>query len=154
MTTIIDPTSLSFENIRQDLIDYIESKPEYDSWRDFFGSSAGLTEIELLSGLGSFLSYHALGARRESYIDTRKLNSSAIGICNTLGYPVNRKSTPRLRLKVNVDSSIYWDRVNALGEWDNRNLSLLSSQTITSGVVYLDVVVGDWNTTTWTSTVT
>jgi hypothetical protein len=155
MATIIDPNSLSFENIKQDLIDYIESKPEYDTWRDFYESSAGTTGVELVSGLGSFLSYHSLGARRESDILRRKLTSSAIGICNTLGYSVNRKSVPRLRLKLNVGSSIYWDRSDAIGEYtNNRSLSILSSQTISAGIVYLDVVVGDWNTTTWVATST
>ena len=155
MATIINPTSLSFERIKQDLTEYVQSKPEYDSWRDFYESSAGMTEIELLSGIGSFLSYHSLGARRESNILTRKLTSSAIGICNTLGYQVNRKSAPRLRLKLNVGTSIYWNREDAIGSYtDNRNISIISSQTISAGVVYLDVVVGDWNTTTWISNVT
>lgn len=155
MATIIDPTSLSFESIKQDLLDYIASKPEYDSWRDFYESSAGMTAVELVAGIGTFLNYHALGARRESYITTRKLLSSAIGICNTLGYPVNRKSAPRLRLKLNVGTSTYWDRNTAIGTYtNNRNLSILSSQTISAGVVYLDVVVGDWNSTTWTASST
>lgn len=152
MATIIDPNSLSFDNIKQDLINYIESKPEYDTWRDFYTSSAGVTAVELVAGLGAFLSFHSLGARRESNILLRKLMSSAIGICNTMGYSVNRKSAPRLRLKLNVGSSIYWDRTNAIGNYtNNRNLSILSSQTISAGIVYLDVIVGDWNTTTWTA---
>jgi len=155
MITIIDPSSISPEAIKTDLMEYVQSKPEYEVWRDFYDSSAGMTEIELLSGIGALLSYHSLGARRESYITTRKLTSSAIGLCNTLGYKVNRKSTPRLRLKLDVDASVYWDRTDALGNYTNdRNISLLNSQTISAGINYIDVVVGDWNTTSWTSTST
>ena len=85
IAAIIDPKSLSFESIKQDLINYVQSRPDYAKWQDFYEGGAGTTQLELFAGVATFLSFHAIGARRETYIETRKLRSSAINICTTLG---------------------------------------------------------------------
>ncbi|MFA5071262.1 MAG: hypothetical protein WC511_02715 [Candidatus Pacearchaeota archaeon] len=142
--TIIDPASLSYERIKEDLIQYVENLPDYSKWKDFYESGTGTTTIELLSGLGTFLGFHSLGARRESYLDTCKLYTSAINICNIVGYPVNRVSAPRLKINFTLTSSAFWDRTLPVFYYGDRSISLLSSQTLTAGTHEMEFVMGDW----------
>jgi len=94
MANVISPKAMSFEEIRSQLIAYIESRPDQERWKDFMSSSAGTILVELLAGMGAFMSYHSIGARRESFIDTALLTSSIYNMSIMLGYNVNRKSAP------------------------------------------------------------
>lgn len=148
---LIDPKSLSFETIRKNLVDYISNLPDASKWRDFYESGAGTTQVELLAGLGAFLSWHSMGARRESYLDTCQLYTSAVGLCNILGYPVNRLAAPRIRVKFFSKATVYWERENPLFLYNNVSFSLLHSQTISYGENELELVGGEWKNVTFTS---
>ena len=82
---IIDPTSLSFNSILEDLNEY-RKFTEASKWKDL-SFRAGTTQTELLAGLGTFLGFTP-GARRESYLDSCRLYTSAVNICNINGYSV------------------------------------------------------------------
>lgn len=152
MFQIIDPTSLSFDTIKSDLITYVQNLPDSERWKDFYQSGAGMTQIELLSGLGAFLGFHSLGARRESYLDTCRLYTSAINICNIVGYPVNRVSAPRLKIRFYVPLNTFWDRTLPVFYYRGKPISLLNSQTIPGGTNELEFVVGEWKTSSFVST--
>lgn len=149
---IIDPKSISFDSIKTELINYVQSLPDASKWKDFYESGAGTTQIELLAGLGTFLGFHSLGARRESYLDSCKLYTSAINICNIIGYPVQRVSAPRLKINFYLPLNTFWDRTVPCFYYKGRSVSLLHSQTIVGGTNELEFVVGDWKTSTFTST--
>lgn len=148
---LIDPSSISYENIKKDLLEYIKNLPDNAKWKDFYESGAGTTHVELLAGLGTYLSFHSMGARRESYLDTAKLYSSAVNICNIIGHPVNRVSAPILRINFTLTSSVLWDRTVPCFSYKNRNVSLYTSQTLLAGTQEMDFVIGDWKTTEFTS---
>lgn len=150
--TIIDPSQLSYESVKADLVQYVQSLPDYSNWKDFYESGAGTTQIELLSGLGTFLGFHSLGARRESYLDTCKLYTSCINICNIIGYPVQRVSAPILKINFTLSSSAFWDRTVPVFSYKGRNISLYNSQTLSSGTQEMEFVVGDWKSSEFTST--
>lgn len=149
---IIDPTSLSFNSILEDLNEYIANLPEASKWKDFYLSGAGTTQTELLAGLGTFLGFHSLGARRESYLDSCRLYTSAVNICNIVGYPVQRVSAPRVKVNFYLPISTFWDRTIPLFYFRGRSISLLYSQTIPGGTNEIECVVGDWKNSTFTST--
>lgn len=151
ISRIINPSSLSFETIKADIEQYLQSRSDYDSWKDFYESGVGTTEIELMAGLASYLAYHAIGSRRETFIDTRKLYSSALNIANTLGYPVNRLSAPRYNITFNSPNSFYLDRSIPLATYNSFELTPLYSRTIMPGVNTVECVLGTWNTFEYTS---
>ena len=86
MTTIVNPTSIDQDEILDDIIAWLRSRPDNEKWLDYFAGSYGATLMELLSGLGAFYSYQSLSARRESNLLTARLESSIRGIAYTLGY--------------------------------------------------------------------
>ncbi len=116
---MIQFTSLSFEQIKTDLITYSEGLPDYESWRDFFEGGSGTTLIQLMAGLGSYLSYHSMMARREGSLFYAKLRSTIYGIAALLGYPVNRKSAALFDMTIRRDASeptIVWSRYDVNGD--------------------------------------
>jgi len=139
---LIDPRSLSFEQIKEDLETYVASRSDAATWRDFFSSSAGTILIEMMAGMGAFLSFHATAARREAYLDTANLDTSIYNLAIMLGYPVNRLSCTKLVVTIaNGGESICL--VPSAG-----------SETLANGTFSYYAVVGTWETETYTATET
>jgi len=145
---LINPESVSFKNILSDLQTYLEALPDYSKWKDFYSTGAGVTQLELLSALGAFLQFHAMGQRRESYIDTARVFSSVVNICSILGYPVNRLSAPRIKIQFLNNQNTFWDRSLPLFFYKNLDISLLNSQTLPSGLLERECIIGNWNSLT------
>lgn len=130
-SNILDPTSVDFESIKAQLEAHIKGRPDDDTWSDFVTSGAGQTIVELLAGLGTMLSFHSIGARRESSLEYAQLRSSVISLANNLDYPVNRRSSPRMTLTVNnsTGASISFDKTTPIGTYNNQPVSVLSAKT-------------------------
>lgn len=75
---IIDPTSIGFETIKADLEDWVKSKPDGATWKDFYDSSVGTTIIELVAGLAAFNAFHEMVKIRESQLDSARFRTSVV----------------------------------------------------------------------------
>lgn len=95
---IINNKSLSFEQIRSDILDYLGSNVNANpnKWLDMFSSGAGMTIAELIAGLGSYISFAAMNSRREAFLDTAKFESSLYSMANLRGLSVSRPEAPKL----------------------------------------------------------
>ena len=151
LSQIINPQSLSFSQIKEDILSYIKSRPDYEAWEDFYEGGAGTTQIELISGLAAYLAFHSIGARRETFIDQRRLYSSAINIASTLGYPVNRVSAPRYEISFTCNNSFYMDRNSPLATYKDFSLTPLQSMTINEGKNTVECVLGYWDSFSYTA---
>lgn len=147
---IIKYNNVSYDTILRDLNQFLASLPEDERWKDFLDSGPGQTLIQLMAGVGAYLSWHSLAARRETDLDRSRLYNSKLSIATVLGYSANRVSAPKLMLTLETDEQRDWEKTDEFGSYKNRNLSLLVSQTIGSGSgiqqVQVDVYVGDWVT--------
>lgn len=145
-TQIIDPTSISFEQIKNDLVDFVQNAEGYDIWRDFFESSAGQIIIELLAGLGTFITWHAIVARREAYLHTARVRDSGVGIAETLGYSVNRGSNLKVKLNVTPDQTAIIQKYSIVGTYSDYNLVNLEDLSLVEGTSKdIELIVGDLN---------
>lgn len=90
MEYIIDPKSVSFEDVKADLLKYADTLPDSTKWDVFFQSSGGDQVIEYISALRAVLSYDNIVARRENHIQFAKNRSSKIGTSQFLGYSAFR----------------------------------------------------------------
>ena len=143
---IINTQSLSEDEIKADLLNFIAGQPDSKRWLDYFDGSHGQTIIELCSGIGALLSYQASANRRETNLLTAKLKSSLYAMAYTLGYPVNRKLCSKVKLTVTNQSSaeIYWQRHIPVGYFKGSPIVLLKDQAIPPGQSVIDCVVGEW----------
>ena len=90
MALIISPQSVSQSQIRQDLLDFLDTATDADRWRDFFQSSTGLKIVELIAGLGAFCQFNTIAGRREGFQQFAVNRSSIIGQAEYQGYSSNR----------------------------------------------------------------
>jgi len=164
--TIIRPDSISEDTILRDLRAYLLSRPDADRWRDYFAGGSGATLLELISGLGGFLSYQARAARQESNLLTARLASSIYAAAFTFGYPINRKQSAVISVTGNLNNDDYTNsRKSFIRQYEPYLTNHLSIGTIdgyeisfplgydlgskappTSGDVVLDgLLVGEWD---------
>lgn len=141
----ISEKSASFDSIVNDLLNYVDSLPSSQRWEDLTTSATGNTLVELISAFGSYLNFHAHMVRLENSFFYSRLYSSVINISNILGYSVNRKSSPIVKIKFNSKTTYFQDRVIPIGKVDAYPISLINSQTIVKGLNEVYCVLGTWN---------
>ena len=73
---IINPSSVSFEDVQADLLKYADAQPDNEKWDVFFQSSGGYQIIEYISALRAVIKYDNLVAKRENFIQFAKNRSS------------------------------------------------------------------------------
>ena len=145
--------SISFEEIKAYLENYVKNMPDYKTkWKDFYEGSAGVTLIELAAGICSFLSFTSYMNRKDSLLDYSSLPSTINSIAATLGYVINRKAVAKLKIKFDSQEEVYWNRENPIGNWMGRDLVLLNNQNIKIGSNEIEVAIGTWETYTNTLT--
>lgn len=95
---VINNTSLSFDDVKKDIINYLGSNANTnpDKWLDTFSSGAGMTIAEVIAGLASYISFAAINSRKEAFLDTARLESSVYSMANIRGLPVSRPEAPRV----------------------------------------------------------
>lgn len=154
MNNPINVKLVSFETLKSEIESYVRSLPDHAKWKDFYASSAGQTIIELLAGMGSYLSYHSAVSRREVYLDSAKLVSSVYNIGATLGYEPNRLTAPtfRIKLKDSITSDevgFHWvDRFVPVGTYEGKELVLLNEYSYANNLdlrsKVFDICIGSW----------
>ena len=137
---IINPNSVSLEQIKTDIESYIASQPDAAQWDLFISSTTGQTFIELIAGLAAYLKYNNITARREAYLQSALNRSSVIGAAQMLGYSVYRGRNAVIKLNVTPANSGIWKQFDIIGTVKDRNLIVLNDTTYNAGVA-LDVIV-------------
>lgn len=148
---IINPTSVSFESIRSDLITYISNMPDSRRWKDFFAGSAGTILVELLAGFATYLSFQVIVARREIYLQPAELRSSNLAMAETLGYSAFRGRNYHINLTVTPTASVLIKKFDNVGSLGDYSFYAAEDTTLTLGVTTsIEVIYGTLNTATLT----
>ena len=143
MSFIIDPSSVSFSAIRADLKAFIDAAPDSQKWKDFFDSATGQLVVDLIAGLGTFLTQDVIVARRETFLNYSKNISSVVAAGSTVGYSAFRGKNAVIRMNVTPNFSGFiskWDLVGSFKDYD-----LIASQdyVVNAGTpISIDVIVG------------
>lgn len=132
---MIETTSfLSFDALKQDLIDYVRGQADAKQWVDFFESGPGLTMIEVMAGTGAMFNYRIDNIRKENYLPTARLKTSVYLIAQALGYNPLRKGRPVIDLKVNCPVTKFFNRFDPVGTIGGHTLSIDSAITVPGAV--------------------
>jgi hypothetical protein len=141
---IINPASVSFASIRNDLETWLRSLPDYLSWKDHFESSTGRTIYELMAGFSTYLAFKEISARRENYLLYAENESSVIAGGQMLGYSSFRGSNPHLFLVVIPNSTITLPKFSTIGTVKDVDLVIASSVSFVSGYpVMIECIAGN-----------
>lgn len=141
---IIDPQEVSFEEIKNDVVEYVQSKPDYASWKDFYESSAGTTLIELIAGFSTYLTYQHIVNRRETYLFHALNRSSKVAISQTLGYSIFRGKNIHLTLTITPNTTRAVTNFDIVGEFNGYDIVSLGDYVLNSGVqTTIDIALGE-----------
>ena len=141
---IINPQSVSFNTIKENLIEYVKSKPDYEKWKDFYDSGVGVTLVEMIAGFGTYLQYMTVVNRRETYLFHAENRSSVVAVAETLGYSVFRGKNIHVRLTVTPTSTIVIKQFDIIGTYKNYDIVVLDDYALNNGVsIDIDVVFGE-----------
>lgn len=140
---IVDPRAASFEQARTLIEDYIQNKPNFSTWEEFYSSGAGQTVVELIAGLLVYQQYNNIVGRRESYMEYAQNLSSGRAIANVLGYSATRGRNPVVTISMLPQETKTYLKYEVIGQVGDRDLICLQDTPITNGVaVSFDAIVG------------
>lgn len=155
MNFVVDPTSLSESAIFDDLVAFVNSRPDADSWQTFFESGVGVSVLKLMSGLSAYYTYNNIVGRREAYIQYATNRSSIIGGAQQLGYSSFRGKNPVVTLTVTPNFTGTIERFSVVGNVKSQELVALETKVVNNGdSTTIRCVVGDLKSDTVTATST
>ena len=144
---IIDNTTVSYEDAKTELQNFVDAMPDADEWSVFFASASGQKLVELIAGLLAFMKYDSVTARREAFLQYALGRSSQLGGAQNLGYSAYRGRNAVLKLNVTPSSTGVWAKYDIIGTVKDRDLIVLADTPYNSGVALdVDVVIGGLNT--------
>ena len=144
MSFVVDPTSLSESAIFDDLVNFVNSRPDADSWQTFFESGVGVSVLKLMSGLSAYYTYNNIVGRREAYIQYAINRSSIIGGAQQLGYSAFRGKNPVVSLTITPNFTGTIERFSVVGAVKSQELVALETKVVNLGEsTTIQCVVGD-----------
>ena len=146
---VIDPKSVSFEAIKTDILNYIQSKPNGQMWIDKYAGGIGNTIVELCAGLASYLQYSIAAARRESYLMYAVARSSAVAEGQFLGYSAYRGRNPVITLSVTPLQTIFIPKLSVVGVYGSYVLVTAQDTQLNDNIIQsVNLVIGNIGTET------
>lgn len=146
MSWVVDPRSVSFSQARADLMAYVQSKPDYLRWKDFYNSSAGQVVIELIAGMSAWLQHKAVVGRRETFLPYMQIRSSAVARAEASGYSCDRGSNVHMTLTILPDPlgvPMSLSRFTQIGTVKDTDIYTLDNVILTPGVpAIVPIVIG------------
>ena len=91
--------SLSITSAFNSILSFFKSQENNSRWKDMTSGSEGTFLIRMLASILSNISYRLVTARRENYLSTANLKSSALGIALNLGYSAHRGTNQKRNIK-------------------------------------------------------
>jgi len=149
MVMLVDPSNISFTQIKDEFRSYIDSKATADVWEDFYSSGVGATLIELLSGFATFNSYTITVGRRETYLFYALVRSAVVAIAESLGYSAFRGSNVHLVLNITPSTTQILTRMELLGTYLDYDIVAFEDQALVQSVPEdVQVMIGQLKTET------
>jgi hypothetical protein len=140
---IIDPSSVSFSQIKTDIIEYLNAKPEAAVWKDFYESGVGTTFIELLAGFATYNSYTTTVGRRETYLFHIENRSSGVAIAQSLGHSCFRGKNVHLSLNITPSATEVITDMSVIGTYKEYSIVSIGSYALTVNIpITIEVVLG------------
>jgi len=140
---IIDPQSISFEEAKSDIENWLDTRPDSLKWEDYFKASAGQTIIELIAGAMTFSSYQIITGRREAYLPFAENRSSGVAIASQLGYSAFRGANANIKLHMTPLATKTYQKYEVIGSVLDYDLIVLDTTIVNAGTpTYVECVPG------------
>ena len=129
---IISPYAVSYNSIREQLENYVQSSTDFTKvWKDFYPSGAGQTIIELDAAVAAFLFFHYTIGRRETFITTAQNYNSVVGGGEALGYNAKRGHVLYVHATITPSITRTLPKWTILGQYGEYDVTLMEQVTLT-----------------------
>lgn len=145
---ILQKDNITPEQILRQLRSYITKKQNV-AWTEFAEAGSGEAILQAISAVGGLLNFNLLMLERESNVTTMSSYDSAIVICNLFGYPVGRKTSPVIKLNINVTQTMVVSRYDTIGYMNDYPIVPFATTVLTQGDNELLVTLGSFEKKTW-----
>ena len=111
--------SLSITSAFNSILSFFKSQENNSKWKDTTSGAEGTFLIRMLANILSNISYRLVTARRENYLSTANLKSSALGIALNLGYSAHRGTNQKRKIKFEPNSDYVIPPFTVIGTYND-----------------------------------
>ena len=111
--------SLSITSAFNSILSFFKSQENNSKLKDYTSGAEGTFLIRMLANILSNISYRLVTARRENYLSTANLKSSALGIALNLGYSANRGTNQKRTIRFEPNGDYVIPPFTALGPYND-----------------------------------
>ena len=129
----IEATSISFNDIKQNLIDFVKAKPDANRWRDFYTGGEGVILIELIAGYGFYTAMKIIFSREETYLQYANTLLSARAIALNCAYSAYRGTNRRYRVKFTPNITVSIPAFTVIGYQGDYDFICLEDTVLNEG---------------------
>jgi len=134
---ILKHSSISPNELKADIEEYIDGLDDSLSYKELFSSSNSTLLIDLMIGFSTWLNQHYISQRTETYLDYAILKNSVVELAYNRGYltPPNRSAEVELTLynpQTNNNASVI-QKGDIIGTASSENLLSLDNYSIAPG---------------------
>ena len=149
----LDNSAISFNELRQSLINFVQSKPDASRWRDFYTGGEGTILIELIAGLGFYEALKIIFSKEETYLQYVNTLASAKAVALNYTYSAFRGKNRRYTLRFTPNRPASIPAFSIIGYQGDYDLVTTKDVLLNEGTpVEVEVIVGTFMTSTLEAT--
>ena len=148
MTQMIQDGSITFQDLKTDIDNYLKSLSNWQEIKDNLTSSNLSIITDLIAGFGTYMLMNNHQLRNESYLQSASLPSSVYAISAAFGYQIARFTAPRIRIRYNNTPTIVLNTGDILGRYDKYDLVYFGKTLSFEQGDYIDLYVGKFHSKT------
>lgn len=140
---VYNPADISFEAVYNKLVEFIDNKPEVDSWLNRLDAGIGTTQLQLHAFLDVSLKRNNAATRKDIFATHSNNRSSVIAFSADKGYSAFRGQNLHEKITVTPNQSIGLEKFDSFGTAKGYSVILLKPYTlIKNQPIELEVVFG------------
>ena len=137
----LDLQALSISSAFSSILNFFKSQENNSKWKDLNNGAEGIFLIRMLANILNSISYKLVSARRENYLSTAQLLSSALGMAVNYGYSANRGSNQRRLIQLTADGNYTLPKFSVIGAYDSEHDIILLEDTVLTNQVTSELTV-------------
>ena len=137
----LDLQALSISSAFSSILNFFKSQENNSKWKDLNNGAEGIFLIRMLANILNSISYKLVSARRENYLSTAQLLSSALGMAVNYGYSANRGSNQRRLIQLTADGNYTLPKFSVIGAYDSEHDIILLEDTVLTNKVTSELTV-------------
>ena len=131
----IEATSIAFNDIKQNLMDFVKSKPDANRWRDFYTGGEGTILIELIAGYGFYNALKVIFSMEETYLHYVNTLLSARAIALNCAYSAYRGTNRRYKLRFKSNTTVSIPAFTVIGYQGDYDFICLEDTVLNEGEI-------------------